>query len=126
MLAQILEDDRRLIAESDRLEESRRRQLVELKALGRKGSVDVDALSARRYHAGQLAAEKAVVEHNRQIVSQQVELCRQTLTKAEQELKVLEKLKERRLEEFQYDQERRSAHELEETWLAAHAQEYAK
>ncbi|MCH7689245.1 MAG: hypothetical protein IH899_21650 [Planctomycetes bacterium] len=67
-----------------------------------------------------------LVDRNRSLIAQQLVLCRQALSKADQDVKVLEKLEEKQREEFRYDEERREAHELEEVWISGHLREYTR
>ncbi len=126
LLAELLADDTKLDRDRQKLEQNRAEQLQQLRELGERGSVDVDRLAARRYYAGQLVRDIHSIDHNRTLLSQQLDLCRQALTKADQDVKVLEKIAEKQLAEFQYEQQRKSERELNETWLAARVGEYAK
>jgi len=126
LLAQILDDDARLVDSRRRLEDFRLRQLDELRDLGRAGAVNVDQSAARRYHSAQLAAEVRLVDHRRTIVAQQLDLCRQALVRADQEVKALEKIEERQRGEFVYEAERQAARELEDAWSAARAVEASR
>ncbi len=98
----------------------RERQLEELKAVSEEGIVDIDAAATRRYYAGRLLSDIAQIEHQRGIVEQQMSLCRQAVVKAEQELKVLDKIAEHREEEHRQQRERIDQIEREETWQAIH------
>ena len=119
-------DDARLVDSRRRLEDFRLRQLDELRDLGRAGAVNVDQSAARRYHSAQLAAEVRLVDHRRTIVAQQLDLCRQALVRADQEVKALEKIEERQRGEFVYEAERQAARELEDAWSAARAVEASR
>ncbi len=66
------------------------------------------------------------MDRNRSLIAQQLVLCRQALSKADQDVKILEKLEEKQREEFQYYEERREEHELEEAWLSGHLKEYTR
>ena len=120
MLARLLADDRTLVEQRRQLQSQRLEQLDELRRLGEAGGVDVDGSASRRYYSGQLLGQTAVVDHNRELLQQQLQLCRQALMKANQEVKALEKLAERRRAEFVYEDERRTARVLEDTWAAVH------
>lgn len=126
LLAQILSDDAALIAERQRHERNRQVQLEELKAIGASGSVNVDRTSARRYFCGQLTVAMRIVDQRREIVAQQLEMCRKALIRADQEVKSLEKVEETQRAEFQYENEKSAARELEDAWMAAHSMEFAK
>jgi flagellar export protein FliJ len=123
LLAGVLDDDARLVAERRRLEETRHKQLAEMRRLGEQGVVDVGGSSARRYYSGQLTVEMRLVDHRREVVAQQIELCRQALVRADQDVKALEKIAEKLRGEYEYEQDRRAAHELEDAWSAVRAVE---
>ena len=118
VLAQVLADDRALVEQRQLLEQNRISQLQQLRQIVGDGEVNVDAAASRRYFAGRLVADIADTERNRDLVSQQIEVCRAVLTKADQDVKVLEKLREQRQAEFLYEEDRRSTRELEDNWMA--------
>ena len=121
LLAKVLADDDRLAAQKKTLVQNRNDLLDELRNLSQAGEIDVSRSASRRYYAGQLLGDIRLVERNQQLVLEQLQLCQQVLTKADQEVKVLEKLEERRRAEFLYEQERRTTHEVEDVWLAVNA-----
>ncbi len=123
LLAQILAEDRSLNDQRARLERNKVGQLDELRILGQLTSLDVDAATARRYFIGQLNGQIANVDHQREIVAGQLEMCRQATNRAENEVKVLEKLREKQETAFNYEQERRTSREVDDLWLAAHFKE---
>lgn len=125
-LGHVLANDRELIAQRHSFEQDRMNQLQELRGLGERGAFDIDSSSSRRYYAGQLVGFMQLVDRNRELVADQMALCRKALSKADQEVKVLEKLEEKQKSEFLYQEERRNAHELEDIWMAGHIEEYKK
>ena len=125
LLAQVLADDRKLEQQQHETEESRQSQLHELKALSESGRVDVDKSASRRYYAGILSTMLASIGQNRKRIGEQIELCRKALTRADQDVKLLERLKEKQQEEYDQDQERRASRDREEAWMAAHWAEFA-
>jgi len=122
-LAQVLADDRALLAKQEGLQTRRVSQLEELRKIGRGGRISVDAATSRRYHIGQLSGEIRVVEHNRTVIAGQIDLCRKALAQAEKEVKVLEKLKTKQSNLAQADQIRREGLAREEAWQAIHHRE---
>jgi len=125
-LAQVLAKDRKLIGQRHSLKRERLEQLHELREIGRAGNMDIDRSASRRYFAGQLTGEMHLVDRNRELVAQQLKLCQQALSKADQDVKVLEKLEEKQRAEFLYHRERRDGHELDEIWMAGHLREFTK
>lgn len=127
ILAHVVATDQQLAMQRADVERARAVLLGELRDLGRPGElVDIDRAAARRLHAGQLLAEVRLLDRDRELVAQQIALCRQGLVQADRDVKVLEKLEEKRRAEHQYEQERRIAHELQDAWLGARAVEHVK
>lgn len=126
LLAGVFADENNLISQGERLETTRQQQFEELRQLGQPGEVDVDKTASRRYYAGQLLGGMQQLQRQRDVVSQQLQLCRQALVKADQQVKVLEKLEERQRAEFRYLQERQAAKQLEDEWLAMRAKDFSR
>lgn len=118
LLAQVMADHRRHAEQSAALESTRTEQMEQIRNLARSGNIDVDGVTRRRYFARQLEAEKAVLDQQYTILSQQLDLCRQALTKADQEVKVLERLQDRQKAQFDYKRLRTEALEREDAWLS--------
>lgn len=116
LLAQILADDASLAAQRQTLVAERERQFDEIRGLSRKGHVTVDGAASRRFHSIRLLANVRGVDERRQLVAKQLELCRQALTKADAEVKVLERLEEKQRSAFVYQAEQRAQHEREDAW----------
>jgi flagellar export protein FliJ len=116
LLAQLLAEDSKLARQRELLEHTRVDQLNQLRNLGQPGKLDVDKSASRRYFAGRLVGDLQLLEQNRNLLAQQLQLCRQTLAKADQDVKTLEKLRENQLAAFRYQTERRAMHELDEAW----------
>ncbi|QDT46074.1 flagellar biosynthesis chaperone [Symmachiella dynata] len=122
-LATILSHDAELAAQMQRVVQQRLGQLQELRDLNSSRSMNIDATAARRYYAGQLTSEIAGIEHQQSLVAEQLEICRQTLVKADQDVKALENLKEKQQAEFMQLQEQRAQRELEDSWSATNRDE---
>src|SRR5438552_1327276 len=99
-LAQLQRQDAELAAEQERISDERERQLEEMRQAQFAGRIEVEKLTSRRYHSGQLTNEIHRVVQKRQELAQQLTLCRQALIKADQGVKVLEKLSERQLSDY--------------------------
>jgi flagellar protein FliJ len=125
-LGQLMSDDRRFVEQRAEMEAKRRGQLDEIRELANHTTINIDQAATRRYYAGQITGEIQQVLRQRNVLGEQIAQCRQALVKTDQDVKVLEKLKEKQKQEFHADELRKSGRELEETWLAAHAMEYAK
>lgn len=124
ILAQWLQRDALMIAEQQRLTSERERQLAEMRDAQQSGTlVDVDKVVARRYRAGQLTAELAATDRQRKELAVQISLCRQALVKADQGVKVLERLSEHQLADFLRLEESKASREREEIWQAGRFRE---
>jgi flagellar protein FliJ len=122
LMAQVLADEANLLAERQTALASRERQFQEIRGLSRRGPVVVEAAISRRYHSGQLLLQVRTIEEKRRLVSQQLQLCREALIKADTEVKVLERLEERQRQEFAYHSERHNQFEREDAWMARRLQ----
>ncbi|MFH1300015.1 MAG: flagellar FliJ family protein [Planctomycetota bacterium] len=118
MLGEILQTDQRLVQQKQNLELLRQEQFQEIRLRQAKGVVDIDGAASLRYYAGQLQTQIQNVMANRKIVEKQITVCRQTLARAEQEVKAMEKLSDKHRDQFLYVQNRKEAFDLEETWSA--------
>ena len=119
LLADLQAHDQRLIGERQDLERQRAEQLGELRNLATSGAVDVDRALARRYFAARLTGEMRIIDRNRDLLARQIQMCRQTLLRADQEVRALEKLREQQIEAHGQLTEKLAARELEEAWQAA-------
>ncbi|MEX0725804.1 MAG: hypothetical protein WEB58_02175 [Planctomycetaceae bacterium] len=120
LLGYVMGEARRLDERKNELQSLRNQQLSEIRTGTELGAVDIDGAASRRYYAGRLSGDIVEIEHHRRIVGQQWELCRQAIVRAEQELKVIDKIAQRREDEFHLQQERKEQFEREETWQAIH------
>lgn len=124
ILAQWLQREAAVIAEEQRLTEERAQQLAEMREAQQAGKpLQVDHVAARRFRAGQITSELAAVAEQRQELAKQLDLCRQALIKADQGVKVLDRLSEKQLAEFLETEEKQAAREREEIWQAGRFRE---
>lgn len=100
------------------LEQTRRGQLDQLRAILSNGPADIDSAAARRFYAGQLTAQIAAVERNQDLVAEQQTICRQALSRTDRDVKILEKLEEKHRAAFVYEEERQTQRELEDAWMS--------
>lgn len=125
LLTDVLRVDGNLVDRRRQIEAERDGLIVELRALGSEGSdIDVDASTARRHYAVQLAGTMGEIDARRAALAGKIEQCRQALVRADQRVKALEKLAEKQETEFIFQQERLEFRGLEETWQAIHAGEH--
>lgn len=126
-LGEMLGQEAQLVARRAETESERQRQIDELRALGGGGGeVDVDASAARRHYAVQLTGSLAELDAKRAVVAGEIDVRRQALVRADQAVRALENLAERRKAEFVLDQERAEAQEIEQAWQAIHALEQSR
>jgi flagellar protein FliJ len=105
---QILEDQLTQVAAEIESLQSLRRQAVQ------SSQVNVDPLlEAQRYHGVLLAQQTTMHEQSRLLLAE-IERRRQSVVEADRQVKVLEKLHERKLTEFRHDEQRAETKILDE------------
>lgn len=117
-LGQLLNEDRRLTVEGDKITEERSRQLAELADMSRSGRIDVNAASARKYYASQLNADVQQLGVSRQKLFAALKIQRQRLAAAEASVKAVENLIEKREAEQRLVADRKAQLVLEDEWAA--------
>jgi flagellar export protein FliJ len=110
-----------LNAQRDCIATERLVQLEELREIPPESELDVEANFSRRAYAGRLSDEITRIDEEHQHMQAQVVACRSSLLRADQGVKSLEKLAEKRLAKFVIHHERRDAQQHEETWQALRA-----
>lgn len=118
-LATALADEQTLLVHRSRIERQKNQQMSELASFTRSEVVNVEAAARRRYFTGQLDIQLLVLDEQltqaRQIVEQQ----RLMLVKADQEVKALERLREKHFAEETAHEQRRFEIELSEQWQSS-------
>jgi flagellar export protein FliJ len=117
-LAAVLAEDAELVRQRDAVLAARGEMLDQLQALQQQPRLEVDPMAARRYHAGQLAADAVRLQQSRVQLAARIAQCRQELIQADQAVKVLEQLADKQRQQAADDQERRESREREEIWQA--------
>ena len=123
-LGEALTADRILNERREAIEAERLLQLREGAQLLEPGRISIDRMMSRRYHLGQLQLQTRQVDLERQIVAQQIDLCRQALLQADQRVQALEKLRDKQLREAAAQEVRREERQVEEAWQALHWSEH--
>jgi flagellar FliJ protein len=118
-LASAITDEQTLIEQRSRIERQKNRQMTELAAFTRSDVVNVEAAARRRYYTGQLDIQLLVLAEQLTQAKQIVEQQRLVLVKADQEVKALERLREKHFEEETAHEQRRSEIELSEQWQSS-------
>lgn len=118
-LAAALADEQALVQHQEQIERQKSQQMDELAEFTRSPVVNVEAAARRRYFTGQLDIQLMVLGEQlvqaRQIAEQQ----RMVLVKADQEVKALERLREKHVEEEVAQEQRRTEIELSEQWQSS-------
>ncbi len=125
LLAQIVAQKTNIEDQRLALQQKRAHQIDEMRGMTDLGSIDIDAMASRRFHAGSLTIETAHVDRQIQLVDEQLEACRQAVITAEQDVETLERLKTKQRTKHEFEQQKRQQRELEDVWISAHAGEYA-
>lgn len=118
-LASAIGDEQTLLDYQAKTERQKQQQMSELATFAQMEAFNVEAAARRRYFMGQLDIQLMVVAEQlvqaRMIVEQQ----RQVLVKADQEVKALERLREKHFEEETSQEQKRSEIELSEQWQSS-------
>jgi flagellar FliJ protein len=95
--------------------QAEQRQLIEeCRSRAHAGAVDVDELLHLHRYQWQLKQDELVLHEQMRKVSDEVEKRRLALVEADRQVKTLEKLRERQLERYRFEQDRREAIRLDE------------
>lgn len=118
-LASAIGDEQTLLDYQAKTERQKQQQMGELATFAQTEAFNVEAAARRRYFMGQLDIQLMIVAEQlvqaRMIVEQQ----RQVLVKADQEVKALERLREKHFDEETSQEQKRSEIELSEQWQSA-------
>tara|TARA_R110002072_G_scaffold302710_2_gene487852 strand:+ start:480242 stop:480679 length:438 start_codon:yes stop_codon:yes gene_type:complete len=118
-LASAISDEQTLIEHQAGINRQKNQQLSELAGFARSEVVNVEAAARRRYFTGQLEIQLMVVAEQLVQAKQVVEQMRIVLVKADQEVKALERLREKHVEEETSLEQKRTEIELSEQWQSA-------
>lgn len=118
-LAKTLADERELVAHKEGVERKRGMLLGELTELAQAREVDVAATARRRSYLGRLDIEVMILDDHIAQARRRVEIARNELVKADQEVKALEKLKDKHIADQNYVAARNTERDLSEQWQAA-------
>jgi len=113
-LAQGYEAERILQQRKDQLAEELSETKRETVKASRPGSVDVDRLLLRHRHRLVLLSQQQQVSEQQEQLAAEIERRRQLLVEADRQVRVLEKLKEKRLESYNAEQQRLETRTIDE------------
>jgi flagellar biosynthesis chaperone FliJ len=100
------------------LQQERAGVLAEILALATRSRLDVDGVSARRYHVGQIDVACLHIASERQQLALVIDEIRAELVLADQNVKSLDQLQTRQHAEFDAVQLQREQREREDIWQA--------
>ncbi|MBX3449681.1 MAG: flagellar FliJ family protein [Planctomycetaceae bacterium] len=104
----------------------REQNQVELRQLNNAATLPVEQAASRRYRLQQLDRDVAEVDRQIAILEQNLEIVLKSLVTADQEVKVLEKLREQQEAAIAQERIRREQREQEDAWLAIHNQDFRR
>ena len=118
-LAEAQRTDQELLDQMTRLGMEQQRVQDECRKAAGPGSVDVDRLVEAHRYAVSLRARQEELKQRRQTLALEIQQRREALVKADQDVQVLEKLRNRRLERHRIEEERKEAKQIDEAALRA-------
>lgn len=104
-LLQAIAAEEVLLAEQKRIEEEQQRLKQALKMKTQEGPLDVDSVLGWRRYEMILAAQHSTVKEQLNVVRAEIERRREALREANREVRTLELLKSRQLEQFKKEQQ---------------------
>lgn len=111
--------EQELVMHQEHVKQQRTALLNELTALAQSRDMDVAAAARRRHFISRLDIEIMILEQQITEARRKVEIARSELIKADQDVKAIEKLKEKFLSEQTYVAAKATERELSEQWQAA-------
>lgn len=118
-LAAAMSEEQALLDQRSEVESWKAETVGQLQSMTRPGELNVEATARRRYFVGQLEIRILILTEQIEQVRAIVEQRRQELIVADQEVRMLERLREKHIEEETAAQLRRAELELADQWQAA-------
>jgi len=118
-LAEACGADQKLIDQLTRLGMEQQRVQDECRKAAGPGDVDVGRLVEAHRYTLSLRAREEELRQRRQTLAAEIQRRRQALLKADQDVQVLEKLRDRRLQRHRLEEERQEAKQIDEAALQA-------
>ena len=118
-LAESHRADQALIDRLTRLGMEQQRVQEECRKAAGPGDVDVSRLVETHRYILSLRTREEELRQQRQTLAVEIQRCRQALLKADQDVQVLEKLRDRRLERHRLEEERQQSKQIDEAALQA-------
>lgn len=118
-LAAAMSEEQSLLDQRSEVESRKAETVSQLQSMTRPGELNVEAAARRRYFVGQLDIRILILAEQIEQAHAVVEQRRQELIVADQEVRMLERLREKHVEEETAGQLRRTELELADQWQAA-------
>jgi flagellar export protein FliJ len=118
-LAESQRVDQELVDQLTRLGMEQQRVQVECRKAAGPGDVDIERLVESHRYAVSLRNSEEELKQQRQTLAAEIQQRRQALLQADQEVQVLEKLRDQRLERHRVEEERKEAKQIDEAALQA-------
>jgi flagellar protein FliJ len=118
-LAETQRTDQELLDQLTRLGMEQQRGQSECRKAAGPGNVNVDRLVEAHRYAVSLHTRKEELKQRRQTLAIEIQHRRQALLTADQDVQVLEKLRDRRLERYRVEEGRKQAKQIDEAALHA-------
>jgi flagellar protein FliJ len=118
-LAEVRQLDDKLAARLEELSHEQTRLQSQSREAAQPGAVDVERLAGIYRYAALLRDERDDLRRRRKTLAVEIERRRQLLVEADRDVRVLEKLRERRIEQHRLEDERRTVKQLDEAALQA-------
>jgi flagellar export protein FliJ len=118
-LAESQRADQELLDQLTRLGMEQQRVQDECRQAAGPGDVQIGRLVESHRYAVSLRTREEELRQRRQTLAVEIQQRRQALVKADQEVQVLEKLRDRRLERHRLEEERKQAKQIDEAALQA-------
>ena len=119
LLAEAHRADEELVAQLTRLSVEQQQVQAECRKAAGPGDVDVDRLVEAHRYVVSLRTREEELRRQRQTLAAEIQRRRQALLKADQDVRVLEKLRDRRLQRQRIEEERQQTKQIDEAALQA-------
>lgn len=116
-LAQAFRADQMLQQNQEAVQADLRENQRQVQQCAAPGPISVESLLGRHRYELVLQAQLRQIQRQRQAIAAEIERRRQALVEADRELKILEKLRERHLQEYRFQQEKLELRQLDEIAL---------
>ncbi|MDA1014552.1 MAG: hypothetical protein O3A00_08890 [Planctomycetota bacterium] len=124
LMAQLLADGRRLDEQRGALQLGQHNTLRQLTRAEEKGQVNLAESVGHRQHVAHQSSKIEQLNRQRELNNQHVELCRQSLVQADQDVQALVNLQDKRISEQRAAGLKREQIEMEDAWSSIQASRF--